>query len=433
MADDAAVDAADAFWAAQDAEAYWTVPVAHGASMPWLKVHERGLLVAIQRAHELGRTVLLLDNSGADRVVDTFYEYQGSLVIEAKRAVLDVAQARQSLEQVLEHFRQTLVSAMRYGQTLYVRLADSAADFSNRFNSDESLPLAIFDRAVVSALHEYREGSANNLWGADHPLARALRSDDCIQGVFQPRFAHKVREVDGGMSGFEVVVSTTLDASSFADLLGDSLPLSRFQPIKPQLSSVRVLYSHYDRQFELSVGGTLSFEAIDEQYALSFVFKGEFKARLVESTAAAAGSPPQRRDWRDRTESQPSAEFRGATAEPIEARDGVYHALRGGAVYKVVIEEDEAAEAAARGGSGGGGLSAEGLAATKLAASQAASRAKAGPAGLAGRSDDGRTQTAALLSAELQSLSALEIAERSERYKSLREASDLQDVVFGSG
>ena len=59
--------------------------------------------------------------------------------------------------------------------------------------------------------------------------------------------------------------------------------------------------------------------------------------------------------------------------------------------------------------------------------------AKAKAKGVPGRSDDGSTITGKLLAAEMRNLSVSEIAERSERFKALKEAQDLQDVVFGGG
>ena len=47
---------------------------------------------------------------------------------------------------------------------------------------------------VVTSLREFREGTANNLWGSSHPLAGALREADLSQGLFQPRFSHKADE-----------------------------------------------------------------------------------------------------------------------------------------------------------------------------------------------------------------------------------------------
>ena len=52
---------------------------------------------------------------------------------------------------------------------------------------------------------------------------------------------------------------------------------------------------------------------------------------------------------------------------------------------------------------------------------------------LAGRNDSGRSRAGELLAAEMRGLSVNEIAERSERFRSLQAAQDMQDVVFGGG
>ena len=70
----------------------------------------------------------------------SFYNYQSSLVIEAKQLVLDEATGRRTHEQVMESLRETLVNAMRFGQTLYIRMADCACDF-NHFSSDDRFPM----------------------------------------------------------------------------------------------------------------------------------------------------------------------------------------------------------------------------------------------------------------------------------------------------
>ena len=92
---------AESFWAAQDLQPCWVVPMAHGVSMPWLRPHERGMLVAIERARSLGRTALLVDPS-EDQLVDTYYAYQAVQLIEAKRLVLDEATGAKSHDEIME-------------------------------------------------------------------------------------------------------------------------------------------------------------------------------------------------------------------------------------------------------------------------------------------------------------------------------------------
>ena len=219
--------------------------------------------------------------------------------------------------------------------------------------------------------------------------------------------------------------------------------------------------------FELEPGGALSFEAVDEHFSLSFVFKGDFRVSLFLEQGDRGRSREIEGDRRRETRiacvslfleqkvTNPAAPkvakgplgLRGSAAPaPPERvgtgiqkdRTGKFHGLRGGMCYQVAVEEDEAAEAAARASGGAASspaarLSAAALASTACMASKLTTAKKLSSAGLPGRSEDGSTRTSALLAAELRSLSTTDVEERSERYRALREASDLQDVVFGGG
>ena len=176
---------------------------------------------------------------------------------------------------------------------------------------------------------------------------------------------------------------------------------------------------------------------VDEQFSLSFVFKGDFRVSLfLEQKVAPAVPKVAKGPLGLRGSAAPVPPERVGNGIQKD-RTGKFHGLRGGMCYQVAIEEDEAAEAAARASGGAASspaarLSAAGLASTACMASKLTT-AKKSIAGLPGRSDDGSTRTSALLAAELQSLGTTDVEERSERYRALREASDLQDVVFGGG
>ena len=77
--------------------------------MPWLQESERGLLVAIDRARSLGRTVLLVDNT-PDKLVDTFYAYQAAQILEVKKMVL-VLDSFDLLQMVVPHWLHVEVRA----------------------------------------------------------------------------------------------------------------------------------------------------------------------------------------------------------------------------------------------------------------------------------------------------------------------------------
>lgn len=370
-------------------------------------------------------------------------------MVEAKKVVVDVALGRATIEDARESLRLQLVDAMRYGQTLYIRLADSAADFMGSLCDDACFPVAVFDRAAVDGLVEYREGSVKNLWGSDHPFASVLREADLGQGgVFQPRYSHKTlsERADGVVDGFEVVCCTQFGPSEFASMLASALPLPRLQPIWPQPSTARLRYSHYDFEFALDVGGTLHWATLDERFSLSLVFRGCFVVTLVEQP------PPPPPESVARPVARGRARFARAPPPSVDDDDdgerpriradeaGVFRGLVGGAAYAVRVAEDAEAEAAAA--SGEARTSRVSAAALGAAAATAAALTRSAPPGakaLPGRSDDGRTQTAALLEAELARLTVSDGAaagvrgERSERYRELREALAAQDVIFGGG
>ena len=420
---------AELFWAEQDKEVCWSVPMAHGASMPWLKPHERGMLLAIERARAMGKTVLLVDPS-PDKLIDTYYAYQSSQVVEAKRLVLEEVTGKRSHADTMEGLRQQLVSAMRYGQTLYVRLADSACDFLHAYSDDGQFPLALFNHATIRSLRAHAGPSGANLYGSDHPLAGVLRPTDVLDGVFQlrenvsdQRWRTNVEaEAEAGVEaeaeaeaeaegvekaddGFELVLCTQFSVADYQELLRDSLPLEWMQAIAPQPSSVRVHYSHYKAEFALEVGGSLRWAELDEKYAISFVFQGAFGVALQPLDAAAKPQP--------------------ATSPLALDKSGAWRGLQGGALYGLVVTEDARAEEAAR--------AADPRRSSYVPAplpTSHSSRAKPPP----GRSDDGSTRASELLSEELAALDLDDdVRGRSARYAALREARDVQDVVFGAG
>ena len=81
--------------------------------------------------------------------------------------------------QVMNDARRQLVSALKYGQTLYVRMANSAAHIVDMYSDDEHLPLSVFDAAVVAdATRRFVGAAGENMRGSDHPFAKVIRDED---------------------------------------------------------------------------------------------------------------------------------------------------------------------------------------------------------------------------------------------------------------
>ena len=233
--------ATQAFWQEQEGEPLWVVPMGDESVF----ARHCGLLAALERARAAGRTPLLVDNS-QDRVIDIFFSYSRTQCLEAKKMLIDERQGL-AREAVLERARAQLVKALRFGQTFYIRLANSACDFVGRYTGENTLPMALFDGRQVAALNRefgsaYGSGPVGmeacfpdpgtggagetahvgtNLWGAGSrsPFAAVLREEDTDRGCFVPR------------RGFEVVVCTHLGVDEFAGFLRGKLPMELLQPI----------------------------------------------------------------------------------------------------------------------------------------------------------------------------------------------------------
>lgn len=54
------------------------------------------------------------------------------------------------LEDVLEDLRASLVTSMKHGTTLVIRMTNSAVDFLTQFNHDELFPLAVFEQGEIT-------------------------------------------------------------------------------------------------------------------------------------------------------------------------------------------------------------------------------------------------------------------------------------------
>lgn len=213
-----------AFWASREGRDVWSVPMARDLSqLPFLADGETGLDAALAHAHKLARTPLLIDGSGRG-TVDAHY-IQRAEVLDAKRMWQDEKTGARTHAQVMKEARKALVAAMRDGRPFVVSLTNAAPDFVTRYSSEDSLPLSIFDRGVVAQLSDFTGDGSLDLWESRlHPFAKLLRPNDLdMSGHFH------VRE------GFQIIVTTQLDVSSFASRLALSVPLLKLQAIAPVL------------------------------------------------------------------------------------------------------------------------------------------------------------------------------------------------------
>ena len=170
-----------------------------------------------------------------------------------------------------------------------------------------------------------------------------------------------------------------------------------------EVGKVRVKYNHYDKEFTVT-DGVLCFEDVDDQYAFSFVFKGDFTCKLESSTGAIIeldGGALRREMRKDPDGFDPEEEeekvvgtFSGLS---LADADGTQ------ACYVISVDEDPV-----------------------LAAAEAKSKTvyKASSAGGIGPS-----RGSALVTAELKGMSAEQLREGGQHYRELLEARDLEDLM----
>lgn len=157
--------------------------------------------------------------------------YAAATVIEAKRLVLDVRTAGMPLEAAREGLRSSLLHALRYGHTLVLRLANSAADFMGSYCAPDTFPHCVFEQP------KWPNNTTIALAPANAEAAGGIGADTAASAT--ALFGRILRAVDVADSGgkldvgkdFRVVVTSAFTPESYARLLGESLPLQHLQPI----------------------------------------------------------------------------------------------------------------------------------------------------------------------------------------------------------
>ena len=158
------------------------------------------------------------------------------------------------------------------------------------------------------------------------------------------------------------------------------------------VGAARVHFSHYRKEFPVR-DGVVRWADIDEEYCISFVYRGEF-ARALERSDGDAAPPPR--------------------PVPAGPRPEYWTGVAPGGVYELLVTED--AEA---------GVGIEGLVSHK-------GPLKLGATEAAGAGVSGNRQTE-ILTQELKAMSSEQLKEAGDEYQRLKEARDVEDVLFSGG
>jgi hypothetical protein len=161
------------------------------------------------------KTPLIIDRSNR---TDTFFQYAGEysgLFIEAKKYLVEVlVKKTMTFVQAMEELRLELVTAMKYGRTLVIRMSDTATDFVHKFTKEDSFP--VLDLFVEGGRRMHLE----EYW------SKVVRKDELEHGTFQVK------------AGFCVVITTGFLLSDYFGFLSKSLPMDQLVPvyIEPELT-----------------------------------------------------------------------------------------------------------------------------------------------------------------------------------------------------
>lgn len=174
---------------------------------------------AIDKAYEKGKTPLIIDNTEGFRS-EVFFTYSSAHIVESKKMIVDKAKG-QSVEDILEEARTKFwgSNTFKYGSTMVIRLANSACDHKNTFNSEVYPVLKLLDANEVKKV--LGQENAENFKGS--PFEPMCLTDD-------QRFECGCMGVN---EKFRVVAITQFQEEDYVEFLQAMFPLELMQPIKP--------------------------------------------------------------------------------------------------------------------------------------------------------------------------------------------------------
>lgn len=188
-----------------ESEGIWYVPLAD-------------LKEASDAAFDKGKTPLIIDNTEGLRS-EVFFTYSGAFIVECKKFIMDKVKGK-SAEEVLEEERDRFFKAncFKAGQTVVFRLANSAIDVKNTWNSEAFPAMKLLDTAEVKKV--LGQGQADNFEGS--PFFKMCNSDE-----------HRMEGKCAGVNDkFRVVAITHFTEEDYAGFLESQFPLELCQAIK---------------------------------------------------------------------------------------------------------------------------------------------------------------------------------------------------------
>jgi len=179
----------------------------------------KDLKLAMDEARRRGKTPLILDNTAGQRV-EAFFAYSDSYIIECKKMIMGKARG-QTPEEVMEEERLRFFQArcFKFGRTVVFRLANTACDLVNMFNSEVFPSVALLDEQKVAAARENPNGVERSEF-----LPMAPDEDEQLYLSSDVGIGEK----------FNVVAISHFTPEDYQEFLADALPLPLMQPMVPE-------------------------------------------------------------------------------------------------------------------------------------------------------------------------------------------------------
>ena len=167
------------------------------------KINIKQLIDTMKPLIESRVTPLILDQSGR---CDIFFQYStySGLFVEAKKILVETLILKKITMQVtLDNLRKMLVSCLKYGRTLVIRMTDSACDFMTTFTHPDFFPASDL---LVEAGQRFK---SEEYW------RKVVRDEDLERdGQFNVK------------DEFCVIILSTLSAHEYKNSLENAIPIS---------------------------------------------------------------------------------------------------------------------------------------------------------------------------------------------------------------
>ena len=187
--------------------------------------------IAAAAAWAQGKTPMLVDmttpagenKSQAFSPLETFYSYSGDVLIEAKKAIVELSVKKEkTIDELRDEFAKKLLMGLKQGRELILLLSNSAPPLKSQFAHPELFPYELLDAAKVRAV------LGTDVRLEDTFLAGLIKHKDSQPSLksdpsYNLVFAH---------DDFRVALVTKFEPDQYKEFLASELDFDLLQVIK---------------------------------------------------------------------------------------------------------------------------------------------------------------------------------------------------------